>query len=124
MNINLRLAYEEAYAAAMQALAEKEGRTGTCFKPRQDYEQKHQRTRKAGKDTLAMMRILAERNASTVELAEAVGIHPNPASWRLRGLWRGKYVEMVGSVPSTGSGIATVWALGPRGNEWLERYDG
>ena len=115
-------AYEEAYAAAMRALAKKEKRTGTVFPTRQDYEQKHQRTRKAGAESVAMVRILAERNASTLELAEAVGIDPNPASWRLRGLWRGKYVDMVGTAPSTGQGVQTVWALGPRGKEWLERY--
>jgi hypothetical protein len=120
--INPRAAYEEAYAAAMLALAKKEGHTGTCFRPAQDYEAKHQRTRKAGEETVMMVSALTERNASTLELAKLAGISPDSASWRLRGLWRGKYVDMVGTAPSTGQGVQTVWALGPRGKEWLERY--
>jgi hypothetical protein len=123
MNLmNPRAAYEDAYAAAMFALTRREGHTATCFKPTQDYEAKHQRTRKAGEATVTMVAALTEQNASTVELARLAGIGADSASWRLRGLWRGKYVDMVGTAPSTGQGHQTVWALGPRGREWLERY--
>jgi hypothetical protein len=116
------IAWETKLGADMLALARKEGHTGTCFKPAQDYEAKHQRTRRAGEATVTMVAALTERNASTVELAKLAGISADSASWRLRGLWRGKYVYMVGTAPSTGQGHQTVWALGPRGKEWLERY--
>jgi hypothetical protein len=117
MNVRAKhIAYEKAYAAAMLALARKEGHVpvppelGQKPPPR-----KYGKT--AGDETRAIMRVLAERKALTSELAKSAGCSANSASSRLCGLLNGDYVKVV---QRTRKGHE--WALGPRGKEWLERY--
>jgi hypothetical protein len=115
--------YEEAYSAKMRDLAVKEGHIPVPptlgAKPA---------TRVGGKtatpETITIMRTLAQRKAYTQELAEVANITSESASSRLESLRRTGVARVVGTALNrTPMARKThLWALGPKGREWLERY--
>ena len=81
--------------------------------------------RNASPETLRMMRLLSEKDYSTVELAEICGITPDAASWRLSSLWRGRFLDKTGETGAEGRRRSSmIYTRGPRMDAWLAAYEG
>jgi DNA-binding HxlR family transcriptional regulator len=117
------VAWETKIGDDMLSLARKEGRApmlptlGAKPAPRVG-------GKTATPETITIMRTLAEREAYTHELAEVANITSESASSRLEALRRTGVVKVAGTALNrTKMARKThLWALGPKGEAWLERY--
>jgi predicted HTH transcriptional regulator len=118
----LPAAYEEAYAAAMRALAKKEGRVGLL--PRSEVEQEAHKcaTKWASEDTARAIQMIAERPMTSAQLCELLGITQHSVTNRLASLQRAGVVSVVGrKKQGKWQQYHNIWGPGPEAQTWLAR---
>jgi hypothetical protein len=116
---------ETQWAIAMEWLAKKEGRTKVL--PQASDTQKHRPgvKRNCSPETLKMMRMIAERQYSTRQLARLTGISTDQVSWRLMSMVRNDFLAK--GEPDIGTKYqrpCATFKAGPRMGEWLKTYEG
>jgi predicted Rossmann fold nucleotide-binding protein DprA/Smf involved in DNA uptake len=120
----LPASYEGAYAAAMRALAEKEGRVGILPKTPAEQEASKSITKFASDETLAAVKMLAVRPLTSEQIANVLGIHPNSVSNRLASLQRADVIRCVGRKrEGKWQQLRNVWGPGPNMETWLQRAE-
>ena len=125
--MNAMQSMEEAWGQLVLAACRAEGHKPTNFERHElkGGARKRRVVRNASPETLRMMRLLAEGDYSTVELAEICGITPDAASWRLSSLWRGRFLDKAGETGAEGRRRSSmIYTRGPRMDEWLAAYEG
>ena len=70
------------------------------------------------------MRLIAQGQHSTRELAEAMGISVDEASWRLRSLWKLGYIEKAGMTEASGTARpCMIYKASATTAHWLSVYE-
>jgi predicted HTH transcriptional regulator len=118
----LPAAYEEAYAAAMRALAKKEGRVGLL--PRSEIEQEAHKcaTKWASEDTFEAVKMLVERPMTSAQISNLLGIPQHSITNRLASLQRAGVVSVVGrKKQGKWQQYHNIWGPGPEAQAWLAR---
>ena len=125
MNVmNPRAAYEEAYAAAMLALAKKEGRTGTHWNEKPGPVDARCVTKFASEETVVAVKLIMERPRTSEQISAILGIKPHSVSNRFASLTRSEVVKVIGTVRSgKWQQERNIWGPGPGVDEWLERME-
>ena len=117
---------ERQWAIAMEWVAKKEGRKKAL--PETNDNAKHKargHKRNASKETLLMMRLIAERPYTTRELAKITGITTDQVSWRLMSMTPNEFLSLAGYDPGTSNQRpCAIFKAGPRMAEWLKTYEG
>mgnify|MGYP001810103392 CR=1 FL=1 len=123
MNVmSKHIAYEEAYAAAMRALAQKEGRVGLLPKSWGDEEAHKCATKHASQATVRAIQMIAERPMTSAQISNLLGLPQHSVTNRLASLHRTGVVSVVGHKrQGKWQQLHNIWGPGPEMQAWLAR---
>ena len=124
--MNAMQSMEEAWGALVLAAVRAEGHGPTVWKQNSsgDVRPGRRRVANAGPATVGMMRLIAQGHHSTRELAEAMGISVDEASWRLRSLWKLGYIEKAGMTEANGTARpCMIYKATDTTAHWLSVYE-
>lgn len=116
---------ELQWAISMEWVAKKEGRVKAI--PETGDNSKHNpnaRKRNPSRETVLMMRLIANRPYTTRELSKLTGITTDQVSWRLMSMARNEFLSISGYDPgNSNQRPCAIFAAGPRMAEWLKTYE-